>query len=89
VRTTGGKTKHERRPARPVEILNADGKVVAVRRASSLKQALLWHFKFNLKPRGCLNPLATGNTLMYSDQNGVAVTLIARDVAGMDTRGCS
>lgn len=65
------KTRSARPAARPVYIY-AEGhrRLIAVRNAPTLKQALLEYFKETLAPQGCSNPKTTGNTLTVADKQG-------------------
>lgn len=58
------KTNHPRKPGRMVHISRqSDGKTLACRRASSLKQALVEYYKETLSVNGWTNPIYKGNTL--------------------------
>lgn len=59
------KTRHSRPAGRIVHIHagNRDGKLLAVRRASSLKQALQEYYKETLSTSGWTKPVYNGNIL--------------------------
>jgi len=59
-------------PQRSVQILsmNLRGSIIAVRRATSLKNALEQHFEETLKPLGYTKPLYKGNTMSVLAKNG-------------------
>lgn len=78
MKTTGGKTKHVRPEARPINIY-ADGHrgLIAVRRASTLRQALLEYAKETLEPQGATRPKVVGNVLTINTKGGTTVQYIA------------
>jgi hypothetical protein len=69
------KTRHSRPPGRIVQIHrdSIDGKLLAVVRASTLKQALQEYYKNTLEPQGYHSPVYTGNvlTVVFRKQNAV------------------
>jgi hypothetical protein len=82
VKTTAGKTR-TRRPARAIAIFNLpERKNVAVRRASSLRQALLEYHKDVLKPKGFVAGIVVGNVLTVNHKDNLNETwqFYARDL---------
>lgn len=65
MKTTAGKSKSVRPENRTVQITNSDtGRLVTVRKAPTLRQALLEHFKETLKPQGNYDAKVVGNVLI-------------------------
>jgi hypothetical protein len=50
--------------------MNLRGSIIAVVRASSLKNALEQHYQTTLEPLGFKDPLYKGNTLSVEDKRG-------------------
>lgn len=62
---TYGKTR-ARKPARHINIINIDGHVVAEKRCSTQRQALMEFFLEQLKSQGYADPIVIGNVLSVS-----------------------
>lgn len=65
MKTTAGKTKVHRAEARPIRIYVTGGRdLIAVKKASSLKQALEEYWKDTLQPKGYTGKKVNGNVLV-------------------------
>lgn len=71
MKTTGGKTKPASHGKRVVHIYEEGAaRLIAVREAVSLKQALLDYFEATLRGYGYTKPKTTGNTLTVTNKQG-------------------
>lgn len=68
---------------RVIQIFSHDDRhrLLAVRRATSLRDALKDYFEETLKPASYSKPLYNGNVLTVTDQNGLNVKYNAKDVS--------
>ena len=75
------KSREARPSSRPVRIYASGHRgIIAVRRASSLKQALLEYAKETLIPQGFSQPKTTGNTLTINDKSGKTQQYVALEL---------
>lgn len=74
------KTNHPRPAGRIVHIhRRSDGKLLAVKRSSSLKQALVEYYKETLKPAGYFDPGYVGNVVTVYDKYSNIVQYVATE----------
>lgn len=73
MKTTSGKTKAARPAARSIRIYVKNGsswRIIAVKKCSTLKQALTEYYKDTLAPRGDSDPDYKGNMLTVTNRSG-------------------
>lgn len=81
MKTTAGKTKTPPTGSRYIRIWREhDGKLLAVVKAVSLKEALKLYYESTLKDYGWTNPKHTGNTLTVTDKLGKPRLYVALEV---------
>jgi hypothetical protein len=81
VKTTAGKTKTPETGKRAIRIFaEGDGRLLSVREANSLKQALKDYFETTLRGYDWTDPKHVGNTLTVIDRMGKPRVYVALEV---------